>query len=582
MTFIVRQISNTNDGREIVRSTRLEATEIHIGRSADCALQLADLAVELDHAVLSIVSPNSVRIVATHGLGFEVDGRKTMSADIDPTAGAELRFGIHRLVIGQNDGVVTIAVTKIESSAGIAERAGLSKVYTLKQALPSRRLTAWTLALAVLVAFLAWPVYTFSASHGMKDRGPGYHGDMSWTVGALSQAHEGLSHNCQACHVSGFKAVQDNNCTACHTQIHNHADIHRQLVARAEPASLDRRFNAAFGKTTGRCVDCHAEHQGAGPMQTAQQQFCADCHAKIRSRLTNTALGDASDFGVNHPGLTALIATGPETTQLHRVSLEQPQVKYTGLKFSHAQHLSATNAVAQMGIRLGEERDKNGALKCADCHTPSADGTIFLPVSMEKNCQACHSLTFERVGGLMRTLRHGEVDQNIADIRSYALRGGAAPNVVPQGIARAIPGSYQQAKSIQVYGWSGGAAGAEQAVFGKNGVCADCHTVTPTGSSYQIAKVVQTDHVYSHGWFNHAAHQTTDCASCHRASASKSSNEVLIPGISTCRNCHVGETGAHVQHVSQPVKSSCVMCHDYHGSTRAPWIAHRRKPPDAS
>jgi predicted CXXCH cytochrome family protein len=61
------------------------------------------------------------------------------------------------------------------------------------------------------------------------------------------------------------------------------------------------------------------------------------------------------------------------------------------------------------------------------------------------------------------------------------------------------------------------------------------------------------------GWFDHKAHAQEKCTSCHKAGASSSSSDVLLPGIAQCRTCHLGED-AH----SAPVPSGCTMCHTYH------------------
>ena len=34
----------------------------------------------------------------------------------------------------------------------------------------------------------------------------------------------------------------------------------------------------APGADTGRCVECHTEHEGAGDMAPTAQKFCTDCH----------------------------------------------------------------------------------------------------------------------------------------------------------------------------------------------------------------------------------------------------------------------------------------------------------------
>jgi hypothetical protein len=74
-----------------------------------------------------------------------------------------------------------------------------------------------------------------------------------------------------------------------------------------------------------------------------------------------------------------------------------------------------------------------------------------------------------------------------------------------------------------------------------------------------------------HGWFDHNAHKTETCQTCHKAEGSNVATDLLIPDLASCRNCHVGENGAHLKPVEKPVKSGCAMCHDYHIGPAAPW-----------
>jgi hypothetical protein len=77
---------------------------------------------------------------------------------------------------------------------------------------------------------------------------------------------------------------------------------------------------------------------------------------------------------------------------------------------------------------------------------------------------------------------------------------------------------------------------------------------------------------YMHkGWFDHKAHETETCESCHAAPASSAATDLLLPDLASCRTCHGGESS------SKAVPSSCAMCHDYHMDTGAPSMLIRRK-----
>jgi predicted CXXCH cytochrome family protein len=66
--------------------------------------------------------------------------------------------------------------------------------------------------------------------------------------------------------------------------------------------------------------------------------------------------------------------------------------------------------------------------------------------------------------------------------------------------------------------------------------------------------------------FDHAAHSTTPCTDCHKATQSRASKDVLMPKIKTCRACHGGE------HESTALPSTCIMCHVYHRDDLPPML----------
>lgn len=595
MTFIVRQISRTADGREIVRPQSHEQERIVVGRDASSEVHLADLAVELAHAEMFLAPTGRVEVQAVGGLGFDVDGRTVMRADIDPGAGAELRFGSHRLRISSDGGAVIVSVERVEALSDASEQKEEIGLFTLRSVLPGRRPQAWAFIGLILALFLVWPIYTYATSTPGAKRGAGFHGDELWSSGPLSAAHRGLENNCQACHTQKFQAVTDQACLTCHkNDAHDHAAP--DMLARAmEPPGLFGTakgfIKASFGHPQGRCVDCHTEHEGAGAMTPTAQQFCTDCHASLNERV-KTKLADAGDFGTQHPQFQPIVGQGVNARdqRLFRRAVLAPGLgDDNGLKFPHDIHLGTgmlsardrakANGIARMAQTMKAQQGWGDRLTCKDCHTPSADGTRFKPVDMETDCGMCHSLAFDQVGGTMRTLRHGQPAQVVADLRAYYRSTGPARPIGLGGMARRIPGQAAAADLAQDYrigAWTyaNGAEGAIRAVFSQGGACYDCHIVTPGPSFAQpfaIRRVFQPDRYFKKGWFDHNAHTSEACATCHKAGASKSAKELLLPDLASCRTCHVGESGARLTAVKEPVESGCAMCHDYHLDGGAPW-----------
>ncbi len=582
MTFIVRQITTTAAGRDITRSKPFPTDTIGVGRSTTNEIHLPDLAVNPDHAVIRKRDDGQIIVESTSGQNFTLDGQHRISVTIDPSAGAELGFGGHVIVVSEEGDDIVLTVKRVEALSDSAEARSETSLYTLKGLLPGKRVSAWGFIALVLAAFLVWPIYTWATWRGVEERPDQFHADTMWSSGALSSAHHGLEQDCQACHVDAFVTVQDKTCLTCHEDdAHDHAAKPRLLTARGEPEGFGKigaAFASAFNKPPGRCVECHSEHEGAGAMEPTAQQFCADCHNGMDTRLTDTKLENASDFGIEHPQFrpAVLVSPGGKNPPRKRVSLDDKPTENNGLKFPHDLHLSKTGGVAQMGRRLAADFGFGPSLVCKDCHTPDPKGVRFEPVDMKEDCSMCHSLAFDEIGGTVRTLRHGEPAMVQADLRAYFRSTGPARPITLGGMNRRRPGTGNDIRVASDYARAvrfrpSRANLAISEVFSRGGACFDCHGVTPPTArgrvDYGIKPVTQTDRYMHKGWFSHDAHKEETCESCHNAPASKQATDLLLPGIKTCRECHGGE----FQEASD-VPSTCAMCHDYHADEGAPWL----------
>ena len=584
MAFLLRNISYSAEGRQIVRTSKIDDNLIRVGRDPDSDIVLNDLAVALHHATLEQIAANRLGVSAEAGLTVDIDRKVTQAAQIGLTIGGTIRIGPFRLrvlpqEIGSED--VAIDVEKVDTEAE-DDRFDTHR-FALSSVLPGKRAVAWTLTVAVIGLFLAWPIWAFySQERGRADYAQAFHADQLWTSGSLSEGHRALEGDCTACHVRPFEPVRDESCTACHTRIGDHADHAR--LARANPQfGTWRRIQLAvqqvFGHDAGRCVDCHTEHEGPQEIPATPQQFCSDCHTDLDARLPDTRLGDASDFERLHPEFQpmVLIRWDGDQPTTQRVSLDRRPQEMSNLKFPHALHLNRTGGVTQMARRLGATHGFGQQLECRDCHVPTPDGTRFQPPDMEGDCGMCHSLAFETIDGTVRTLRHGEPRQVVADIRSF-YRAGLRVRPMVFGADRSRPGDVNQARTTvqSARAQAGVFQRADQAVrqvFSRGGACFDCHQVQAGAGGpldYSIRPVAFPTRYMLHGWFDHRAHMVVQrpggrqmegseaCLSCHRADASNASSDLLLPNLASCRACHGGET------TRLPVESNCAMCHDYH------------------
>lgn len=591
MSFIVRQISRTADGREIVRPRTFTAKEINVGREADSDIHLPDLAVELRHAVIRDLGAGRIEIASTSGLPMDVNGRTTARETIDVARGANIRIGSHLLTVaageGEDAGSTVITVERVGALSEASEAKDEQRSFSLAGVAPGRRTMAWALAIAVLLLFLAWPIWSF-ATNKYADAGErrpvAFHADEMWSSGKLSLAHANLENNCQACHVKPGEAVRDEACASCHSTLHDHADPRRLAAAMPSPsagAQFQRTVAGMFGIPPGRCVDCHTEHEGAKAMPVTEQRFCSDCHNGMDQRLTDTTVLNASDFEKDHPQFRPAVMTSPGIRPVvQRLSLDARPIEDHGLKFPHDIHLSATNGVARMAQTMKVEYGFGDSLVCADCHVPDPSGARFVKVTMEQNCQMCHSLAFDRVGDTIRTLRHGDPKQVVADLRAFYR---STPPVAPinlGGMARRRPGDAMVMRTSAAFNAAaahrpGRADEAIRAVFSEGGACFDCHSVTqptaPGAVDWGIVPVRLPERYMQKGWFDHKSHETQSCESCHAAKASASSTDVMLPKIASCRECHGGESTA------KSVPSSCAMCHDYHMDGTAPLMVRNMR-----
>ncbi len=569
MTFRLRTIEFTGDGRRIVRDRDIGKPKISIGRAAEDDIHLPDLAVEPGHAVIEARSGSRIGIVATGTLGFAVDGKIVQSAEFDASTGAELRFGSYRIAVSRDeDGTPLFTIEHAENKPDeLDEKQGFS----LTGRLPGKRRLSWILAALVLGLFLLLPVASNLARDPASKQA--VVGDSGWSTGKLSLSHHALENRCEACHVRPFEAVRDETCISCHKGVHDHASPARLALARGGlPLGSKLLWAVAhgFGKPgPGACSDCHSEHEGAGRMEPAGQEFCADCHGTLDQRLTDTKIANAGDFGKLHPQFRPALAAQLGSSRLTRVSLDAKPREQSGLAFPHKLHLDRLGGVARMAASIGAERGYGASgLQCKDCHRQTEDGVRFLAINMERDCEGCHSLAYDRVGRTFRKLRHGDVDQMIADL-SVSGGGGSRPIVTgrqPPGAFRAGGGTFASFRA------PARGEGLAARALSRDGICGECHVPALSGGRFSVMPVTQVSRYMVYGWFDHRAHTQEKCTSCHAAEKSGSSSDLLLPGIARCRTCHLGEASSKAD-----VPSSCSMCHGYHPTMQAPMSVKPKK-----
>ena len=590
MAFLIRTIDITASGRQIVRDRTVDQAELSIGRASENDIHLPDLAVEQRHVVMRDAGGGMLSVESVGGLGFGLDGRTVTSGVVDPNVGAEVSVGSARLAISrEGNGPVAIVIKQVEKDEGAAD---VLQGFALASALPSKRTMAWVFSAAILILLLSVPILTHLLRSPVENDPENLAQgqvlfDAAWSTGDLSMKHHDLEENCEACHATPFVSVQDETCLTCHEELGDHAEMPR-LSKGMPPLSQGDAIQWSIAETLGKegplgCVGCHTEHEGQVRLEPASEQFCSDCHDKLDTRLTDVDFGNASDFGKKHPQFRPLIYTAQFATKPARVSLSDKPVEQSGLKFTHDEHMDDQGGVARMAISLA----KYGApLECSDCHADwTEDGLIqqiaetggkpsdygdFAPVVMEDSCESCHSLVFDRVGGAFRNLRHGDVDDLMADLATMD-RGPRQP--VATGRTR--PGQFAQGgRYYSNFGRPMSAYISVNRALERTGVCGECHIPTTTNGRRDITPVNLPHRFLWRGYFNHSAHDkdadgkvVAECVDCHETGKSNKATDLLIPDLESCQECHKGETAVQTPEITP---SSCAMCHGYH-TPATPW-----------
>jgi pSer/pThr/pTyr-binding forkhead associated (FHA) protein len=630
MTFKLNQVSTSAEGREIRRAKEVPGERLTIGRLPTSDVHLTDLAVALNHATVQRVG-HRLTVAAEEGLGVEINGRKVTSGFMELAQGGELRIASHLLRFlpaAMDAQEIQVDVERVgESSADEADRADIRR-FSVGAVLPGKRGSAYVLMLLVLGVFLAWPIYVYSqrqpanaaqiTQDQRKEDGSGlaepkqasFSPDSMWSTGSLSQVHHGLEGQCSACHVKAFEPVQDAACIACH-KVADHGvpqktreeKIKRFLASKPQATGWEQfQLTVAqnFGHNPGRCVDCHLEHEGPHEMPRTAQTDCSGCHTDLKTRLPDAEVGNASDFGRAHPEFrpAVLLDWSGETPNLVRVPLDRNPSEQSNLKFPHDIHLNLTDrskstAASQMVSRLKGVYGGRQQLTCSDCHTATPDGARYQPVDMEEDCAACHTLAFDQADGVNRELRHGSPQQVIADLREFYRNRVPGRPAELSPIARQRPGQINQVRTAVQYARARAGAGsaanrAITAVFREGGACYDCHTIEQRGPlDFHVRPVAFPSRYLLHGWFDHRAHVNMNlqgesfggdqaCLTCHAATQSTQSANLLVPRLESCQRCHVGEN-SNQQVIGQRVSSGCAMCHDYHINEGVPAMILRQR-----
>ena len=405
--------------------------------------------------------------------------------------------------------------------------------------------------------------------------------------GEISQAHSQFAKDCRQCHDPVEKldllkpavasASIDANCENCHTR---------------------HTFHQADVVVDHSCTACHHEHLGPGPMQPVADRNCAACHGDADIMAASAQKGrhlPATDFQVKFRD-NLLVAFQPPRPPLGYTQVFQSfegdhpafqiQAEHltdpNTLKFDHKIHLS------------GDIPEVEGRkLDCAYCHKPDSRGAYMQPISFAKNCQACHALQIDPTLSDFQ-IPHPTAGSSANSVRDFLLtlptqyatyaaeKKGLTSSAqiaafvnrhmlvirrrVRQGADLEKEVFYADDRNIDLGGVSSMPM-RERALFPG---CAYCHEVrTSAAQTPVVTKPITPDRWYVHARFDHSAHITMTCESCHapvkgsplysatspNVLQSEKTSDINLPDKASCVICHSAQGG---------VVSTCATCHDYH------------------
>ena len=548
----------------------LVTDSLRIGRGTDCKLHLPDPRVALHHAEIRHGADGSNYIEPDAGT-IIVDGSINLAGKL--RTDQHILVGPYELVVlpKEQDFDLVLSVELVDPlREGVEEvrsnvRAGLQTTWL------SKRLFSWTAGILILLAFLAWPV--FNATHPEKtepSQSQAYPNapkaditaDASWDVGPLASAHAGFGRDCSKCHQQPFVQVKNEACEDCHKTIGWHFPL-KTAAAKATHA-------AVFPDT--RCVSCHRDHKGPNGMVRTDASLCTDCHRDLKSRHPKGLLPDISDFGKDHPEfMLSILQPGRSGNDaIVRVPQNNKSLakENSGLKFPHDIHMS------KKGVRSPGGKVE---MECVHCHVKDEAGIRFKPVTMKEHCQSCHSLEFEpKVTN--RQVPHGNVADVVTTLNEFYAQAALADTpidvVVDAGSVAKLgrPGErLAETKRQAALTWATGKADKIAHDLFEDRVCFVCHQITAVPAaenkpaSWNIAPIAVTQHWLPKSRFPHSQHNTFECGKCHQVTGSKSSSDIAIPDLKSCRDCHGGN-----EPVRDKARGTCETCHGFHtGSHKA-------------
>ena len=577
MKLLIRYVQNQGQG-EVSEQVVHDNNILSIGRGTNQNILLSDPKVALAHAKITI-QENGCKITASSGKYVIKNNEVVKKCTLK--LGEEIEIADHKIALlpaeSNYDFVILVSVSSVE-------HAPLGKRYQLSfsDLTLSKRSWSWTLFLSIVLLCLVLPVVGLVNPLWMEAlRQSPLPDDSQWLAGELIKPHKFIGDDCATCHSKAFVPTSNETCESCHTSVQRHVS--------------DIALSTSVNEVT-QCTSCHKEHNPQQTLNSYSEKICLDCHVnEIKDSSNNIKFDSAADFEHNHPGFKVSVLSALTKAdkivdwQAKRLPLKDGQLtEKSNLKFSHQLHMDPD------GIKSGTG---DVTLACSDCHMPEINGREMQPITMEKNCQSCHQLTFD-LDDPKRVVPHGSPADVVLMMREYYAFRYIYQNLNKEeeqaGIVKAgdlfmvrearRPGREQSRRkdfkhslneqtvaSIEkltkqtirtdALVWAESRAYVAATDIFERQACDVCHVVTKDQTAelpWQVQPVRLTKQWLPLAKFGHEDHKISECSSCHKASLSAVSEDILMPDIETCQQCHGSEQSDNL------IPNSCIDCHGFH------------------
>ncbi|AOW78260.1 hypothetical protein A3Q34_16265 [Colwellia sp. PAMC 20917] len=576
MKLLIRHLKKQGQG-QTTEDVFVEGDTLLIGRGTNQHILLPDQRVALAHAKLTAYN-DGCKISASTGKYVLFNGQMVKKCMV--SVGDTIEISGHKITLLPGDKGCAFVV---EVTLSTVKQEPLQNRYQVNfnDLNLHKRSWSWLLFSLIFILCLALPISGVLSPSWMETlRESSLPSDGQWLAGDLIKPHKFMGDDCSQCHVNAFEPTTNEACLSCHTTIKQHvAEIN--ITADFSPLN--------------QCTSCHKEHNSKEVLSDYSQQICVNCHVNIsQDKRNNREYGSATDFEGHHPAfsvsmLKPIIANRKITSwQTERHLLNDNKItEKSNLKFPHKLHMDPKGIKSATG---------DVQLACNSCHEPETNGMAMKPITMEKNCQSCHQLTFDPEDP-QRVVPHGSPADVVMMMREYYafrfiyqnLNNDLDDSIVKAGDLFTVrkvrrPGrderlrtEFEQSLNSQTIAsiekltkqtvrtdalvWAESRANQAAIDIFERQACDVCHVVTKDESNdipWQVEPVVLTKRWLPKADFTHDSHQTMVCLDCHNASSSELSSDVLIPDIENCRDCHGGVESENL------IPNTCIDCHGFH------------------